>query len=211
MSGITLGCFSIGYNIGDLPTWFQAVGSVGAVVVAIWLSRRQSKESERLAARQHQESLKLLDEQHRQTVSREKAAYHRSVADRIIPITALIEHWENIASNTLEIARRHPFNSDFQRIRKKVRGVEASQVDDAIKRIDAQQIPEILLVNEFIRIRHLSALMVKHVQTIKALGRDDRAVKKAVDALVVNHERVEGILRNFRDRRDFHLEEAGGA
>lgn len=209
MSGITLGCFSIGYNIGDLPTWFQAIGSVGAVIVAIWMSRRQSKESERLAARQHHESLKLLDEQHRQTVSRDKAAYHRSVADRIIPVTALIEHWENIASGTLEIARGHPFNDEFQRIRKKVRGVEATQVDDAIKRIDAQQIPEILLVNEFIRMRHLSALMVNHVRVIKSSGRDHDAVKKAVDALLVNHSRVEDILRNFQRRRDFHLEEAG--
>jgi len=84
VSGITLGCFSIGYNIGDLPTWFQAIGSVGAVIVAIWMSRRQSKESERLAARQHHESLKLLDEQHRQTVSRDKAAYF---APRFAPLT----------------------------------------------------------------------------------------------------------------------------
>jgi ABC-type nickel/cobalt efflux system permease component RcnA len=197
------------FELGELAPWLQAIGSILAIAVAIWLNREQSRAAEKLATRQHQESLDLLAEQNRQTVSRETVAYHRSVADRIIPITALIEHWDGIASHALEIARGHPVNDEFQRLRKSVRGVEATQVDDAIKRIDVQQIPEILLVNEFVRMRHLSALMLKHIQCIKSNGKIEETIKQAVQSLSVNHDRVEGILQNFRERRDYHLARAG--
>lgn len=209
MSGVTLGCFSIGFNIGDLPAWFQALGSVGAVAVAIWVSSRQSKTSEQLAVRQHQESLELLAEQDRQTVSRETAAYHRSIADRLVPITALIEHWYDIVIHAIDVSSQGQVHVQDEKTRGRIRGLEATQLDDAIKRVDVQAIPEIHLVNDFIKMRHLSKLMAGHVLCLKSKGASQEALNKAAKALNYDLPKVAEIRDRFSKSRDGHLMKAG--
>lgn len=200
---MVLGAFTVNVDIGDAAGWVQALGTVLAVAVAIWLNNKQSKAADKLARRQHKESLLLLEKQHKQTIDRERRAYHRQVADKIVPITGLIEQWESILNDTIQFCR----NADchlYTEKRKRIRGQEASQVDDAIKRIDVQKIPDVVLVEKFIKIKNCSSLMVRHVASLKR-GIEHQKVEETVNKLIYDRNIVVAALNEYRSQRDFHL------
>ena len=154
-------------DIGGWAPWVQALGSIAAVVVAILISMRQSREgriqserqheaAQKLADRQHSESLLLLKTQHDQAISREDRIFHRDMLAEIGPGYALLGgliHVLDAAVNQVGIRQLGasafmPMKFDFKYLEGVVK---------AIHEIAPESLKDYELVREMVQVKALAA------------------------------------------------------